>query len=145
MTTYPVREQIMAALFALIAGSASYVTKERKLRLWTDVKAGEMPYIAMAEGDEEYRGGERSVRPTTTYEVEFYIYVNTQSLPNPAQAFNPYLDALDTVLNVDRYPNGRITLGGLVNHVYKDGKAIKRLGYLDGVSMAIVPVKILGP
>ena len=33
------REAIMTALFALVSGSASFVTASRRLKLWTDVPA----------------------------------------------------------------------------------------------------------
>src|SRR6185437_16956086 len=46
------REPIYAALFALVAGAASFVTISRRLRHWSDVGAAEQPALFMIQKSE---------------------------------------------------------------------------------------------
>jgi hypothetical protein len=48
------RESIMQALFALVSGSASFVTASRRLQLWDTVPSSSKPAIFMCERDDVY-------------------------------------------------------------------------------------------
>jgi|ERR1039458_6156422 hypothetical protein len=137
------REAIMTALFALVSGSASFVTASRRLQLWDTVPSASKPAIFMYERGDEYKGAERYLPPTVTMNVDLFIYIDAgkdQSIA-PITVLNPLVDAVDTALKPGN--NGRQTLGGLVSHCYIDGKIMKDPGDIDGDGVAVIPVKIL--
>lgn len=139
------REQIMSALFALVSGSASFVTAARRLKLWTDVPAGEKPAIFMYERGDDYKGAERYTPPIVTMNVDLFIYTapGMDSGVTPISILNPLVDAVDAALKPGPGAGGRQTLGGLVSHCYIDGKIMKDAGDIDGDGVAVIPVKIL--
>jgi hypothetical protein len=55
---------------------------------------------------------------------------------------NPFIDAVDAALRT-RLINNWQTFGGLVSHVWIDGKVMKDPGDLDGDGIEVIPVKIL--
>lgn len=55
---------------------------------------------------------------------------------------DPLLDAVDAAL-APNIVTRRQTLGGLVSHVWIDGKIMKDPGDIDGDGIAVIPVKIL--
>jgi len=138
------RESIMQALFALVSGSASFVTSSRRLKLWTDVPAAERPAIFQYERDDEYKGADRHLPPTVVMNADLYIYTapGMDSGITPISILNPLLDAIDAALAPSR-ATGRQTLGGLVSHCWIDGKIMKDPGDIDGDGIAVIPVKIL--
>ena len=137
------RESIMQALFALVSGSASFVTASRRLQLWSSLSASQKPAIFQYERDDEYKGADRHLPPTVTMNVDLYIYTcpSMDSGITPISVLNPLIDAVDAALKPG--PNGRQTLGGLVSHCWIDGKVMKDPGDLDGDGIAVIPVKIL--
>jgi hypothetical protein len=137
------REAIMSALFALVSGSAPFVTSSRRLKLWTDVPAAERPAIFQYERDDSYTNGKQYL-PIIEMNVDLYIYTypGTDSGITPISVLNPLLDAVDAALAPSKV-TGRQTLGGLVSHVWIDGKVMKDPGDLDGDGIAVIPVKIL--
>jgi hypothetical protein len=139
------REAIMQALFALVAGSASFVTASRRLKIWSDVPASEKPALFMYQKNDEYKGSERHLPPTVTMNVDLYIYTapGLDSGIIPASLLNPLIDAAEAVLRPGPGAGGRQTLGGLVSHCYIDGNILKEPGDLDGDGVAVIPVKIL--
>lgn len=139
------REQIMQALFALVSGSASFITASRRLKLWTDVPESEKPAIFQYERDDEYKGADRHLPPTVTMNVDLYVYTapGMDSGVTPISILNPLLDAIDAALKPGPAANGRQTLGGLVSHCYIDGKVMKDPGDIDGDGIAVIPIKIL--
>ena len=139
------REQIMSALFALVSGSASFVTASRRLKLWGDVSSAEKPAIFQYERDDEYKGADRHLPPTVTMNVELYVYTapGMDSGITPVSILNPLLDAIDAVLKPGPGAGGKQTLGGLVSHCWIDGKIMKDPGDLDGDGIAMIPIKIL--
>jgi len=138
------RESIMAALFALVSGSASFVTSSRRLQLWTELSAAETPAIFMAEREEQYDRKGEGLPPVVTLNVDLYIYTKPglDSGMTPSSVLNPLLDAIDAALAPNTV-TGRQTLGGLVSHCRIEGKLFKDPGDIDGDGMAIVPIKIL--
>jgi hypothetical protein len=138
------REAIMQALFALVSGSASFVTASRRLQLWDSLQAGDKPAIFQYERGCEYKGAERHLPPTVTITVELYIYTapGTDSGVIPSSLLNPLIDAVDAALAPSKV-TGKQTLGGLVSHCWIDGKVMQDPGDLDGDGIAVIPIKIL--
>jgi hypothetical protein len=137
------REQIMSALFALVSASPSFVTKSRRLKLWTDVAAAEKPAIFQYERDDVYANGKQYL-PIVEMNVDLYIYTapGLDSGITPISMLNPLIDAVDAALAPSTVTR-RQTLGGLVSHVWIDGKIMKDPGDIDGDGIAVIPVKIL--
>jgi hypothetical protein len=118
----------MAALFALVSGSAGFATKSRRLKLWTDVPASEKPAIFMYERDDEYKGADRYLPPTVTMNVDLYIYTapGMDSGVTPISILNPLIDAVNAATKPGPAAGGNQKLGGLVSHCYIDGKNHER-------------------
>jgi hypothetical protein len=137
------RESIMQALFALVSGSASFVTASRRLKLWTDLSAAGKPAIFQYERDDVYTNG-KNYLPIVEMNVDLYIYTapGMDSGITPISILNPLVDAVDAALAPSPVTR-RQTLGGLVSHVWIDGKIMKDPGDIDGDGIAVIPVKIL--
>jgi hypothetical protein len=133
----------MQALFALVSGSASFITASRRLRLWTDVPASERPAIFQYERDDTYTLGQQYTQ-RVEMNVDLYIYTapGNDSGVIPISILNPLVDAVDAALKPSIVTR-RQTLGGLVSHCYIDGKIMKDPGDIDGDGIAVIPVKIL--
>lgn len=139
------REPIYNALFNLLAASASYKIKSRKLRLWTEVDAADKPALFMTEHEEDAVEPGRGLPSKTTLGVEVFIYIASNSPGiSGASILNPLLDALDAAIAPDPI-TGTQTLGGLVSHCWVEGRTIKDPGDLDGQGLAVVPIRILVP
>jgi hypothetical protein len=137
-----IREPIYAALFALVAGAASFVTISRRLRHWSDVGAAEQPALFMTQKSENAE--ERRPLPVKwRASVDLYLYAQAaDELTSPATILNPLLDAVEMALAPD--PVGHVqTLGGLVSHCWIAGRIQTDEGVLGGQAVAIVPVEIL--
>jgi len=57
---------------------------------------------------------------------------------------NTVLDVIDDVMTATN-PSGAVTLGGLVEHVYIDGRVIIDEGLLQSKSISVIPITILIP
>jgi hypothetical protein len=137
-----IREPIYAALFALVASAASFVTIGRRLRHWSDVGAAEQPALFMTQKSENAE--ERQPLPVKwRASVDLYLYAQApDELTSPATVLNPLLDAVEAALAPD--PVGHVqTLGGLVSHCWIAGRIQTDEGVLGGQAVAIVPVEIL--
>jgi hypothetical protein len=137
-----IREPIYAALFALAAGAASFVTVSRRLRHWSDVGAAEQPALFMIQKSETAE--ERRPLPVKwRASVDLYIYAQApDELTPPATVLNPLLDAVETALMPDPVSHVQ-SLGGLVSHCWIAGRIQTDEGVLGGQAVAIVPVEIL--
>ena len=145
------RETIYAALFALAAQSAGYVTTSRYLQHWSEVSPEAQPALYQRQVSESV-ARVRGVPQQMTLNVEIYIYVRTNAQmldPTivPSTLMNPLLDALETALA----PTGKDlqlqtqTLGGLVSHCWINGTTEIFEGFLADQAVAIVPISILVP
>lgn len=143
---YVTREQILEALFALVSQSSpAFITKSRRLRLWGDVDPADRPALFQFErAGDLYEGAVRGTPPKRTYQVEIFIYTDARGVDVPSSILNPLIDAIDIAL-LPSPMTGRQTLGGLVQHVYIDGRIIKEPGDLDNDGLALIPIKILVP
>ena len=137
-----IREPIYAALFALVAGAASFVTVSRRLRHWSDVGAAEQPALFMTQKSENAE--ERRPLPVKwRASVDLYLYAQApDDLTPPATMLNPLLDAVEAALAPDAVSHVQ-TLGGLVSHCWIAGRVQTDEGVLGGQAVAIVPVEIL--
>ena len=137
-----IREPIYAALFALVASAASFVTIGRRLRHWSDVGAAEQPALFMTQKSENAE--ERRPLPVKwRASVDLYLYAQApDELTSPATVLNPLLDAVEAALAPD--PVGHVqTLGGLVSHCWIAGRIQTDEGVLGGQAVAIIPVEVL--
>jgi hypothetical protein len=137
-----IREPIYAALFALAAGAANFVTASRRLRHWSDVGAAEQPALFMIQKSENAE--ERRPLPVKwRASVDLYLYVHApDELTSPATVLNPLLDAVEAALAPDPVSHVQ-SLGGLVSHCWIAGRVQTDEGVLGGQAVAIVPVEIL--
>jgi hypothetical protein len=136
------REPIYAALFALVAGAASFVTVSRRLRHWSDVGAAEQPALFQIQKSESAE--ERRPLPVKwRAAVDLYVYAQApDELTAPATILNPLLDALEAALAPDPFTHVQ-SLGGLVQHCWIAGRIQTDEGVLGGQAVAIVPIEIL--
>ena len=140
------REPLMVNLFNLVAQSGAYVTKDRKIRLWSELQPEQLPAIFMFEKKEMYEQGKRAMPAMTTLNVELYIYAWCNNAASPASILNPLLDGVDATLRTGmNQVTGQQTLGGLVYHAWIEGEIIKDTSGIDGYTMAVVPLSILVP
>ena len=146
------REDVAAALFSTLttATAPQWVTKGRRLRIWTDVPATQRPAMFLVEHHETY--AQRSEK-LTIKEMEFniFVYLNTKSnsYPSGGAQLNAVMDQIDAALaptggDILRGPYTN-TLGGLVQHCFISGAVIKVPGDLDGDGLLVIPVKVLVP
>ncbi len=136
------REPVYAALFALVATAADFVTASRRLRHWSDVGAAEQPALFVIQKSEaaEQR---RPLPVKWRAAVDLYVYVQApDELTAPASVLNPLLDAVEVALAPDPFTQVQ-SLGGLVQHCWIAGKIATDEGVLGGQAVAIVPVEIL--
>jgi hypothetical protein len=140
------REPIYEALFALLAGSASFVTTSRRLRHWSDVAAAEQPALFMAQKSETAEQ-KRGLPTKWICDVDAYVYCHAlDELTAPTTVLNPLLDAVEAALapqaGGDLAAN-TLTLGGLAYQAWINGKIETDEGTLGGQSVAIVPLRII--
>ncbi|HEV2303330.1 MAG TPA: hypothetical protein VGR91_17320 [Stellaceae bacterium] len=139
------RETIYAALWALVAEAADFVTADRRLRHWTDLSPAEQPALFMVE-----KGGVAETKAlgapvVWTLHADFYLYVHSSDpYLAPATVLNPLVDALEAAL-APSPATGVQNLGlpAMVNHAYLAGKVETDEGVLGDQAVAIIPVAIL--
>ena len=135
------REPIYLALFDRLRVIPGLVTVSRKLRHWTDVPAGEQPALFLAQRREAVNGTPGLPR-IWQFQIDAYLYVNTNADPDaaPATQLNLFLDGIQAALAPD--VSGKQTLGGLVEHCWIEGNVETDEGTLGDQAVAIVPVAI---
>ena len=140
------REAVYAALFNLVAGSASFKTKSRRLKLWSDVNAADKPALFLAQRGQTYVQGSTAAPQKVTLKADILIYTNAGKDPNviPATTLNGLVDAVDAALS-GSVITGNQTLGGLVAHCWIEGEVMIDPGDIDGDGLAVIPVRILIP
>lgn len=158
--TPPTREQIYQALWALTAemkwdvvvSPASFntwVSSDRRVKLFADVPTPQQPFICQAEHGEAI--AQKSNLPyRRVFEASWIIYQASGLNKSTAGAIlnNKILDAVQAAMVPKPTDVGfpqRNTLGGLVYHCYIDGIIFKDPGDIDDQAMMVVPVKMLVP
>lgn len=137
------REAIYAALFALLAGAASFATSSRRFRLWADVAAADQPALFLRVTSEEASTEFPGLPKRWKLSCEVYVYWRSDGADDAIadQAGNALRDALQAAL--DPVPGERQTLGGLVYDCRIDGKTVIDDGALDQQALAVIPITIL--
>jgi len=148
------RDSILAALFGRLCaaqlpgvgpnGSTMWETTGRRLKLWSDVPAGERPAMFMADHLENVAEVVRTMPGVATMEVEVFVYIDASDRTAiPSTDLNNCIDAIAAVL--EPTAAGPQTLGGLVTSCRIEGRILKDPGDLDGEGLAVIPIKILAP
>ena len=141
------REDIYAELFGLVSGATleggavAFVTSDRKLKHWSDVKAAERPALFQAQKRETLINS-TGMPGKWLLHVDLYVYVSTKGAASPGEVLNPILDAIDAIL-APHPARGAQTLGGLVQYARIEGTIETSEGTLGDDEVAIVPVQIL--
>jgi hypothetical protein len=139
------REPIYAALFALVAGAADFVTTSRRLRHWNELTPAEQPALFMRQKSEVAAVTARGAPTVWRLAVDLYVYAQeSDPYAAPASVLNPLLDAIEAALAAP-VATGLQTLGlpAMVQHAYIAGKVAIDEGVLRDQIVAIVPVEIL--
>lgn len=135
------RENIYAALFALVSSAAGLRTSTRLLKHWSDVAPSDQPALFQAQGRQNAVAGYRM--PTKwTLSASLYVYTHQASLDKlPSVALNELVDAIEAKLAPG--PDGEQTLGGLVSHCRIVGEIETDEGVLGEQAVAIIPIEIV--
>lgn len=147
------REQIMAALFTLVAGAYAWKNApssgpdtRRRLKLWGSVDASLRPAVFQFEGGKGTYSWSNDVNTKRVLRPQLFIYINSKDPTTiGASEINTILDALDAALAAPAGPVGRQTLGGLVHSCRIEGDPFSDPGDLDGDGLIVVPVRIVMP
>lgn len=141
------REQVGAALFALLQTAHAFPTSSRKLQEFDKTSVGLKPALYVIEHREMHKKGDLMTPAVRTIMYDVYIFANTGVDPNviPITELNGYLDSIDGNSGGVLAPNpltNKQTLGGLVYDCYIEGDIVKVPGDLDGEGILLIPVKV---
>lgn len=147
MTT-ATREQAMIALFNLLASSSTYNYTSRRFQTWDQINSCLKPAMLMIEHKETHIKQKLITPAVRMLNVDVYLFIADGQDQNkyPIIALNNLIDAIDPSSGGVLAPNGgqsQQTLGGLVTNVYIDGDIIKVPGDIDGLGVAIIPLKVV--
>jgi hypothetical protein len=156
------REQIFEALFALTDGvqwnigteqdpvMQGFVTRSRRIALFSDVPATAQPWIGQAEHRESYT--KKTTLPyRNVYSAVWMIYHKAGEAKGsvPAITNNLIIDALFAAIAPKPGDPGfldrRNTLSGLVHSCFFEGDVLKDPGDIDRQALIVMPIKILVP
>lgn len=150
------RESIYNALALQLKTIAGLNTVSRVYRPITDyANPAQLPAGCLDETDESAAVPEHGLAALYTLSIDFWLYFPAPQLSQtpgqeqtiPMTALNNALDALDVALPNPQSPVANYnTLGGLVQHVWIEGKILKVAGVASGnapFSVARVPIKLL--
>lgn len=152
------REAIYSTLFALTAnvtwdrgdGAETFVTRTRRLALFSDVPDAEQPWLGQAEHS-EYQTQQSGMPYKHILEASWMVYHKDGEQPGsvPTILGNLIITALEKVLEPVVQDPGfferRNTLQGLVYHCFVDGTILKDPGDIDKQALLVVPIKLLVP
>ena len=139
------REPIYAALFALVAGAAGFVTTARRLRHWSAVTPAEQPALFMRQKTEQAAVPTLGAPTVWKLGAEFYVYAHSSDpYAAPASVLNPLIDAVEAAL-APLAAAGLQDLGlpAMVQHAYIAGRIATDEGLLRDQAVAIIPIEIL--
>jgi hypothetical protein len=139
------REPIYAALFALVADAANFVTTSRRLRHWSSLTPAEQPALFMLQKAEHASVATLAAPTVWTLAVELYVYAHASNrYVAPATVLNPLIDGVEAAL-APMVTTGLQNLGlpDAVQHAYIAGKIETDEGVLRDQAVAIIPVEIL--
>lgn len=139
------RENILNALFALLQTAGPFPTASRRVGMVQDIV--DFPALFLVSTGTQYeRPQVRGLPSKRTLDVQVWIYsdVGKDTDTVPETAMNTLLDAVEVAM-APSVVSGVQTLGNQVSHAWIEGEAELFPGVLDGIAMAIVPIKILIP
>ena len=144
------REPIYAALYNLVVSHPAvkdqFVTTGRLLRLFAQTDQASMPALFFFQQGEDHVRDGKGIPDKRTLHCVFVLYCWTQDAGTlPATLANTLLDVIDDCLNQPGNPQNVQTLGGLVEHVYIEGRVQIAEGLLQEVTVVTVPIAILIP
>ncbi|HKS89634.1 MAG TPA: hypothetical protein VJR70_09365 [Stellaceae bacterium] len=139
------REPIYAALFALAAGAADFVTAERRLRHWSEVAPAEQPALFMRQRGEGASVPTLGAPAVWKLAVELYVYAHSgDPYTAPTSILNPLIDAVEAALAPPSATGVQdLGLPAMVRHAYIAGRLVADEGLLRDQAVAIVPIEIL--
>ena len=139
------REPIYAALFALVAGAADFVTVERRLRHWSDLTPAEQPALFVRQKQEVASAKTLGAPTVWTLVVDVYVYAHASDpYVAPATILNPLIDGVEAALAPAAVTGVQdLGLPSMVQHAYIAGKITTDEGVLRDQAVAIIPVEIL--
>jgi len=144
------RENVYAALFALLQQATGIPTCSRRLLHWSDVPPASQPALFLTMVGETF-GPIHGLPPKRTLKARIWLY--TYSSPDlataPSTQINELLDAIEAALTpVEPSPDGLglvQTLGGLVYHCWIEGNIETDEGYLGPQGVCVIPISIMIP
>lgn len=153
----PTRETIVAALLTKLksivvpvaAGQPAFAF-QTIARTWKGideaVRNDRIPALVLIETAEDHTVKSLGMPAIIDVPFDIFLVVKNPDGPVDCSTINPVLEALDTLLLpnvVERIAGNRVTLGGLVYHVWIAGKIQKNPSYLNGAaSVAAVPLHV---
>lgn len=157
----PTTNQIATALLSLLASATfnlyagnglTFVTARRRFQMWSNMPTSNMPAVFLWEPDEEYNWKATALaKIDQTYNAIIYLSAPADETLDPVQDLDAVKDAVFNILKpsssgaVPVQPGlaGQQTLGGLVDSCRVQGKVIKASGDIDGISLLIIPIRVL--
>lgn len=138
------REAIYSALFELLQQTPGFKSYSRRLKIWSEVAAAQMPALFLNQGS-EVAETIRGMPTKWTFYCEIYIYVNVGSdqTKSPYIILNPLNDKVIKLFDAEDNTYGVQTLGGLVHSVKVNGKVENDGGALGQVAISIIPLEII--
>jgi hypothetical protein len=158
----PTREQVFSALFAITArvqwdigvpgtpALRSFITRTRRIKLFSDVTNKQQPWIGQAEHSETYTKN-TTLPYRRVFKAQWMVYHQDGKQPSsePTILNNLIIDAIENAMaplpSDPGFLDERNTLSGLVHHCYIDGEVFKDPGDIDNQALIIVPITILVP
>ena len=137
------RESVYAALAASLANLVGIKTVSRRLKHWADVPRDEQPYLGISQARETSEGA-IGAPMKWKWQLDLYLYTNSQTDETAATNLNAALDSVCNALNALNPVTGRNTLGLPLDVQYcrVDGSIETDEGTLGQQSVAIIPVTI---
>jgi hypothetical protein len=139
------RSTVDDALFSVIQGAYPWVYSSKHLQHWTQVDNQPAAFVRRIEEDisQKAAGAQRYV---LTYEVWIYVQVDWQdpTVDIFDVYLNPILDAVDNAMQ-STTPDGRNTLGGVVDNARISGKCDIADGSTDGQALMVIPIQVFVP
>lgn len=131
-----------------VSFTTGFLTTGRRLLRWDLVAA--QPAMFLRDGPNEYPSHSAMVYPKPQLEPEIWIYSKAGENPDlaPSIALNNIIDAIENSLEPKTGPDvalQQLSLGGLIQHCWIEGRIEIDPGDLDSQAKAIVPLKILVP
>ena len=138
------REYVLDALWSSLCDIPDFVTKSRRLKLWSELQPEQKPALYMISKNQNRTNNQQNRPGTLLLDVELYIYVyNSDPVNGPQPMLNRMLDLVERKL--DPGPAATYQTLGITNvhHCYVNGIIETDEGSLGQDAVAIVPIEIL--